>query len=48
MGGRTIKYPKRRKYIPPNKKSEEFEKEEITSKEHEERLKKLKEMGLIK
>ena len=48
MGGKTIKYPKRRKYVPSNKKVEESNEKEISNEEHEERLKKLKEIGLIK
>jgi hypothetical protein len=48
MGGRTIKYPTRRKFVPPNPKTEEIEKKELSKEEHEERLRKLKEIGLLK
>jgi len=48
MGGKTIKYPKRPKYVFKDKKPEKFEEKLISENEHEERLRKLKEMGLLK
>lgn len=47
MGGKTLKFPSRRKYVPPIKEVEQ-EKTNISQEEHEKRIKMLKEMGLIK
>lgn len=46
MGGKTLRFPKRQKFVAKEKVTETEEKE-ITSEEHEARLKKLKELGLI-
>lgn len=50
MGGKRLKFPKRAKNLHYAKDNEkEYVKEEpISDKEHEARLKKLKEIGLIK
>ena len=49
MGGKTLKFPKRRKYVPPIKKSEKSEEDKIISEEeHKKRVQMLKEMGLLK
>jgi hypothetical protein len=47
MGGKTLKFPVRKKYVAPTKKVE-TQQEEISKEEHEERLRKLKELGLLK
>jgi len=47
MGGKTLKFPRRQKYVPPEKKVE-MEEEEVSDEEHERRIKMLKELGLIK
>jgi uncharacterized protein YciI len=46
--GKTLKFPKRPKYVFNDKKPEKIEEEKISKEEHEERLKKLKELGLLK
>jgi hypothetical protein len=49
MGGKTLRFPKRAKYRPYTKKSEDsINEEKISEEEHKDRLKKLKEIGLIK
>jgi len=48
MCGKTLKFPRRRKFIPPNEKNEESKKEKINEEEHKKRIEKLKEMGLLK
>lgn len=47
MGGKTLKYPKRKKFVPSDEKGGE-EKKEVTPEEHEARMKVLREMGIIK
>jgi hypothetical protein len=47
MGGKTLKFPRRQKYKPVEKKVE-MKEEEISEEEHEKRIKMLKELGLIK
>lgn len=47
MGGKTLKFPVRAKYKPPVKKQEKKE-ETISEEEHQERINKLKELGLLK
>ena len=47
MGGKTLKYPKRAKYVPPVKKVE-MKEEEISEEEHKRRLELLKTLGLVK
>jgi len=46
--GKTLKFPKRDKYRPPIKKNNKIEEKPVSETEHEERLKKLKELGLLK
>ena len=48
MGGKTLKFPKRKKYIPPIEKNENIKEEDISKEEHQARLNKLKEIGLLK
>lgn len=48
MGGKTLKYPKRKKFVPQIKAGPEKEEKIVTPEEHEARLKVLREMGLIK
>ena len=49
MGGKTLKFPKRKKYTHPITKKEESEEEKsISEEEHQKRVRMLKEMGLLK
>jgi hypothetical protein len=48
MGGKRLKFPSRKKFVPPQDKVEQEEKKEVSSEEHEARLKMLKELGLVK
>ncbi len=48
MGGKTLKYPTRKKFVPPVKAEPKKEEKPLTPEEHEARLKALREMGLIK
>ncbi len=48
MGGKTLKYPVRQKYVPPEKKVEEKKEEPISDEEYKKRIEMLKKMGLIK
>lgn len=49
MGGKRLKFPKRKKYTPPVKETQGAKEETpLTQEEHEARIKALKEMGLIK
>ncbi len=45
--GKTIKYPKRQKYVPPQNKVE-IKQEPVSEEEHRKRIEKLKELGLLK
>ena len=47
MGGKTLRFPKRKKYVAPANEAKE-EKETISQEEHERRVKMLKEMGILK
>ena len=48
MGGKNLKFPSRKKYVLPAEKIAPVEEKPITPEEHEARIKKLKELGLIK
>jgi hypothetical protein len=48
MGGKTLRFPKRKKFVPVDKKVDDENKEEVSSEEHEARIKMLKDMGLVK
>jgi hypothetical protein len=51
MGGKTLRFPKRKKFVPgdePVSKEEKEEKESISSEDHEKRLKMLRDIGLVK
>jgi len=47
MGGKTLRFPKRGKYVAPSEKVEE-KKEEVSPEEHAKRLELLKSLGLVK
>lgn len=46
--GKTLKFPKRAKYVPPSEKPTKTEEKTPSDEEHKEKLKKLKELGLLK
>jgi hypothetical protein len=48
MGGKTLKFPSRAKYVPPVKKNEETKEKPISEEEHKERMELLKNLGLLK
>jgi len=49
MGGKTLKFPKRKKYVPPIKENSDTKGEgRISEEEHQKRVQILKEMGLLK
>ena len=49
MGGKTLKFPTRKKYVAPIEKKEESPEEKtISEEEHQKRMEILKELGLIK
>lgn len=49
MGGKTLRFPKRKKFVPSNDNVvEEKEEKEITPEEHDKRLQALRDAGLIK
>ena len=48
MGGKSLKFPSRKKYVAPTAKVEKVEEKPISPEEHEARLKALRDMGLIK
>lgn len=45
--GKTLKYPKRKKYVAPSQKIE-LEDKPISEEEHNKRMELLKQMGLLK
>ncbi|MDO8563800.1 MAG: hypothetical protein Q7R87_02235 [Nanoarchaeota archaeon] len=47
MGGKTLRFPKRKKYIS-NENKNQIEDKQVTSEEHESRVRMLKELGLVK
>lgn len=47
MSKNTVKYPKRKKYIPSDKKVE-VKREPISEEEHKKRVEKLRELGILK
>jgi hypothetical protein len=52
MGGKRLKFPTRKKFVPEDAKpfgeDEEKKKEEVSQEEHEKRMRLLKEMGILK
>ncbi|MDP3027757.1 MAG: hypothetical protein Q8N63_08695 [Nanoarchaeota archaeon] len=48
MGGKRLKFPSRAKYVPPEKKSEEIEEEQVSEEEHKKRIEMLKRIGILK
>jgi hypothetical protein len=48
MGGKALKFPKRKKFVASEKKHQYEQAKEITPQEHEKRLQVLRDMGLIK
>jgi len=48
MGGKTLRFPKRGKYIAPSPKIEEKPEEKISEEEHNQRIELLKSLGLVK
>ena len=48
MGGKTLRFPKRKKFVGDDKNQAGEEKKEISQEDHEARIKALKEMGIIK
>jgi hypothetical protein len=47
MGGKTLKFPKRKKFVAGQKESEVKE-EPISEEEHKKRIELLKQMGIVK
>jgi len=47
MGG-TLKFPSRKKYVPEDKPVPKLEEKPISEEEHQRRIQKLKELGLLK
>jgi len=47
MGGKTLRFPKRGKYISPTPEGK-VEEKPISAEEHAARIAKLKELGLVK
>jgi len=45
--GKTLKYPKRKKYVPPSQ-SVKLEDEPINEEEHKKRLELLRQIGILK
>ncbi len=48
MGGKTLKYPVRQKYVAPEKKVEEKPEEKVSDEEYKKRMEMLKKLGLVK
>ena len=49
MGGKRLKFPRRKKYIPSKLKQDKVaEEESISEEEHKKRIEYLKNLGLIK
>jgi len=49
MGGKTLKFPKRKKFVPSATNGDvEVKKEEVSPEEHEKRMQALRDAGLIK
>ena len=46
--GKTLKFPKRQKYIAPTPKGEDSEAKPLSEEEHKKRLELLKSLGLVK
>ncbi len=47
MGGKTLRFPKRKKFVPGDKKASE-ENKPISEEEHKKRVELLKSLGLVK
>lgn len=48
MGGKTLRFPKRKKFVASGNVVGEEKKEEVSPEEHEKRLQALRDAGLIK
>ena len=48
MGGKRLKFPRRAKYVPPEKKNEEAEEKPVSEEEHKKRIELLKSLGILK
>ena len=48
MGTKTLRFPKRKKYIPSNVKGQRYEVTPVSEDEHKKRIDMLKSLGLIK
>ena len=50
MGGKRLKFPTRKKFVPGevNEFEKEEAKKEVSDEEHEKRMKMLKDMGILK
>lgn len=48
MGGKTLRFPKRKKFVASDSNSVDMEKKEITPEEHDKRMQALRDAGLIK
>ena len=49
MGGKSLKFPRRKKYVPQKFKQDKITEEEtISEEEHKKRIAKLREIGLLK
>jgi len=48
MGGKTLKFPKRGKFVPKTGDGSAEEEKPVSDEEHAARVAKLKELGLIK
>lgn len=46
--GKTLKFPSRKKYVPKVEQIKKVEDQPITEEEHQARLDKLREIGLLK
>jgi hypothetical protein len=48
MGGKTLKFPKRKKFVKSDGAKEEAEEKPISEEEHKKRIELLKQMGIVK
>ena len=48
MGGKTLRFPKRKKFVSSDSNSVEMDKKEVSAEEHEKRMQALRDAGLIK
>jgi hypothetical protein len=48
MGGKRLVFPKRRKFVPQDDKKSDGDNNGVSAEEHEQRMKVLRDMGLVK